>query len=219
MGGSAFVALPLLFFLPLERLSFFGERSRGVAVLTWLFVLALAMAIRGGQSLRDETSIWTIQKGLSLGDLALEDWILDMGLLVTASLWWALIGFLAIGGTVPSAFLPAVAFFALGLTTGFITHSLSLFLSAVGVKRPSDSIAFLAFLSIFIPILTLETPAWISGLVDWVIPPFQAAIEFSGAVRRADLDAMTGSLLHILLYSGVILGLGLWRISVWRPRA
>jgi hypothetical protein len=219
VGGSAFIALPLLFFLPLEKLSFFGERLKGVAVLTWIFAIALALAIRGGQSLRDETSIWTVQKGLSLGEIALEDWILDMGLLAGASLWSAVVGFLAMRGAGPSAFLPAVAFFALGLTTGFITHSVTLFLSAFGVKRPSDPVALLAVVSILIPALTLEAPVWITALVEWIIPPFQVAIGFSGAIRVADLGGMTGALLHILLYSGIILSLGLWRISVWRPRA
>ena len=68
-GLSAFAALPLLFFLPLEKFAFFEERMKGVAILTWLFALALALAIRGGTSLRNETSIWTFQKGLSLGHL------------------------------------------------------------------------------------------------------------------------------------------------------
>jgi len=219
MGGSAFLILPLLFFLPLEKLPFFGERLRGVAVLIWLFAIALALAIRGGQGLRDETSIWTVQKGLNLGELALEDWILDMGLLAAASLWWAFIGFLAIQGTGSSLFLPAVAFFTLGLTTGLVAHSVTLFLSAMGARRPSDPTVLFAIVSILIPALTLEAPAWIPGLADWVIPPFHAAIEISGAIRILDLSGSAAALLHILLYSGMILALGIRRVSVWRPRA
>lgn len=219
MGGSAFLALPLLFFLPLESASFFGERLRGVAILTWLFAIALALTIRGGQSLRDEASIWTVQKGLSLGELALEDWILDMGLLAVASLWWAFIGFLAIQGTEPSVFLPALSVFSLGITTGFVTHSLTLLLSAMGAKRPSDPTVFLAIVSILVPVLTLAAPPWLPELVDWIIPPFHPAIQLSAAVRMGDLVGMTGALIHIFLICGLMLGLGLWRISVWRPKA
>jgi len=219
LGGSAFLALPLLFFLPLERVSFFEERMKGVAILTWLFAIALALAIRGGQSLRNESSIWTFQKGLSLGEIALEDWILDMGLLAGASLWWGLMGFAAIPGVGLSAVNAAVGVFFLSLGTGFVTHCLTLFLSAMGVRRPSDPTAFLAIVSILAPALTLEASEWIVILVAWVIPPFHTAIELSGALRVHDLNGSTTALLHILSYSGLLLGLGLWRMSRWRPRA
>ena len=217
--GGVFLALPLVFFLPLEKLSIFGERWRGVAILIWLLALALALTLRSRASLRDETSLWTVQKGLSLGELALEDWILDIGLLAAANLWWAFMGFLALRTTGTPAFGPALGLFAMGLATGLVAHTVTLFLSALGADRPSDPTVLLAFVSILVPVVALEVPPWTTEVLDWIIPPFHSAIVLSGTVRIGDLAGMSVALIHILLYSGMMLALGLWRLSAWRPKA
>jgi hypothetical protein len=218
MGGIAFLFLPLFFFLPWETLSFFGERLRGIGVLTWVFSIALALQLRGGQDLRDETAIWTIQKGISQGDVALEDWLLDMALLTGYSLWMGLFSLLALWASGEPFYLSASAgFLCLGLTTCLVTHTLTFFLSALGAKRTSDPTALLAVLSILVPVLSLGMPGWLRIALDWLLPPFQACLELSGAVRASAFSGIGAALLHILAFSGILLWMGVWRVSRWRP--
>jgi hypothetical protein len=218
-GGAVVVLLPLLFFLPLEAVPVFGERFRGIAILIWASSLFLALSIRGGESLRHEASVWPYQKGFSLGEMALEDWYLDLGLLGMASMWWASLGVLALSQG-PSSFPPGrwLPFFVLGFTTAALTHSLTLCLSALGIRRPSDVTVLLAVLSLVAPVLTLRAPEWVLRLARLMLPPFRASIELHGALRGKEVEEVLGSLLHLLVFSGVVLWTGLRRISAWRPR-
>jgi len=218
MGGSAFGLLPLLFFLPLEAVPVFGEQLRGVAILIWLFSLSLALAIRGGAGLRDEASIWAYQKGVSLGRMALDDWILDLGLFSVVSIWWASLGVLAAGQTGTPPVSLWVAFFTLGFCTAALTHSLTLCLSAVGVQRPSDLTILFAILSLAAPVLALRAPDWVLELVSLSLPPFRSVLELHGALRAGDPGGLTAPLLHLLVFSGFVLWWGLRQISAWRPR-
>lgn len=217
LGGSALLCAPLLYFLPLEGMAFFGERLRGISVLSWLFSMALGLALRGAAPLRNDSAIWTVQKGLSPGELAIEDWLLDLSLILGFSLWWSVISILAHGGGGPETLRFGLAILGLSLATGLVTHSLTLLLSALGLKRPSDPTVLLALISILSPVLTMEAPAWMSAVVEWMIPPFYAAIELSGAIRGMSVGGITEGLLHLLLYSGLLLGIGVVRISAWRP--
>ena len=218
-GAAAFALLPLLFFLPLHSLSIFGQQMRGVAVLTWMFSLALALSIRAGGTLRDEASLWPLQKGFCQGEMALEDWILDVGLLGLACLWWASLGVLAIRQPGEAWGALWIALFSLGLTTAALAHAFTLFLSAHGVTRPSDLAILLAILSLLAPVLGLGAPAWVPEAVELVLPPFRVALELHGAVRRGDPPGMVRALLHLSVFSGLVLWVGVRRIARWRPRA
>ncbi|MGW8265129.1 MAG: hypothetical protein ACWGSQ_02110 [Longimicrobiales bacterium] len=218
-GAVALALLPSLFFLPLERIPIFGEQLRGVAVLTWFFSLSLALSLRPGPGLRDEALIWPYQKGIALGEMALEDWILDLGVFGSASLWWASLGVLSMGPSGPSPISLWVALFALGVATAALAHSVTLALSALGVRRPSDLTILLALLSLLAPVLVLRAPGWVLGLADLLLPPFRAAIELHGAVRGVDAEGIVGLLFHLLAFSGIALWIGHRRLSAWRPRA
>lgn len=219
LGALALGSLPLLFFLPLEKVSVFGEETRGTAILIWLFSLSLAFVVRGGQDLENEANVWPYQKGYSLWELALEDWILDVGLFLVAAFWWASVGVLALQPLGPSSVNRWVGFFLFGASTATLAHSLTLCLSSLGVRRPSDLTILLALLSLLAPALLLKTPEWARVVVDLVLPPFRAAVELFGSLRIGGLEGAVGPLLHLLLATGAVLGFGLWRISGWRPRA
>lgn len=218
-GAVALVLLPFLFFLPLERVPVFGDQVRGVAILIWFFSLSLALALRTEPGLRDEASIWPYQKGIALGDMALEDWLLDLGIFGAASLWWASLGALSVGFSGPSPFLLWIALFSLGVTTAALAHSVTLCLSALGVRRPSDLTILFAFLSLVAPVLALKAPGWVSSFADLLLPPFRAAIELHGALRGGEVEGVTIALLHLLVFSGIALRIGHRELSVRRPRA
>jgi len=217
-GGAAVILLPFLFFLPLEVVPVFGERIRGIAILIWSASLALSLSLRGGESLRQESSVWPYQKGISLGEMALEDWYLDLGLVGLASIWWALLGALALSRGPPPFPGPLLPFFLLGLTTGAVCHALTLCLSAFGVRRPSDLTILLALLSLLAPILGARAPEWILQVARLTLPPFRASVELHGALRQKEAEEIISSLLHLLVFSGIMLWAGLRRISAWRPR-
>jgi hypothetical protein len=210
--------LPFLFFLPLEVVPVFGERMRGIAILIWGASLALSLSLRGGESLRHEASVWPYQRGISLGEMALQDWYLDLGLVGLASLWWALLGALSLSRELPPIPGPWLPFFLLGLTTGAVCHALTLCLSAFGVRRPSDLTILLALLSLLAPVLGLRAPEWVLQVARLTLPPFRASVELHGALRQKVVEGILSSSLHLLVFSGVMLGAGLRRISAWRPR-
>jgi len=212
------ILLPLLFFLPLEAVPVFGERIRGIAILIWAASLALSLSLRGGENLRDEAAVWPYQKGISLGERVLEGWYLDLGLMGLASIWWATLGALALSPGLPPSPGPWLPFFLLGLTTGAVCHTLTLCLSAFGVRRPSDLTILLALLSLLAPVLGLRAPAWVLQAARLTLPPFRASVELHGALRREEAEEIVSSLLHLLVFTGVMLGAGLRRISAWRPR-
>jgi hypothetical protein len=212
------ILLPFLFFLPLEVVPVFGERTRGIAILVWAASLALSLSLRGGESLRRKASVWPYQKGISLGEMALEDWYLDVGLMGLASIWWAALGALALSRELSPLPGPWLPFFLLGLTTGALCHALTLCLSAFGVRRPSDLTILLALLSLLAPILGLRAPEWVLQVARLTLPPFRASVELHGALRHREVEDIISSLLHLLVFSGVVLGAGLRRISAWRPR-
>jgi len=218
-GGAFYAAVPLLFFLPLEGLPIFQERLRGIAVLTWLSSLSLALGVRGGSPLRDDASIWPFQKGIRLEGLALEDWILDLGLFSVAALWWASVGTLALGGSGFPTLLLWLALLLLGLATATLTHSVTLCLSALGLRRPSDLTILLAVLSLLAPSLSLRAPPWVLSVATCILPPFRAAVEGHGSLRMGDMGEAAGATLHIVAFSALALSLGILRISAWKPRA
>jgi hypothetical protein len=210
--------LPFLFFLPLEVVPVFGERMRGIAILIWGASLALSLSLRGGEGMRHEASVWPYQRGISLGEMALQNWYLDLGLVGLASLWWALLGALALSRELPPIPGPWLPFFLLGFTTGAVCHALTLCLSAFGVRRPSDLTILLALLSLLAPVLGLRAPEWILQVVRLTLPPFRASVEIHGALRQKEAEEIISSLLHLLVFSGIMLWIGVRRVSAWRPR-
>ncbi len=218
-GSVLFGLLPAAYFLPLESVSIFPDRLRGIAVLLWIQGLALALMVRGGSSVRDEAFVWHYQRGISPGDLALEDWLLDLGLFAVAAAWWASIGVVALGaGGFPSHRL-FPAFFLLAFITAALAHAFTLCLSSLGVQRPSDLTILLAILSLLTPSLSNRAPAWVLAVATYGLPPFRAVVEGHGALRIADMENAAGSLLHVLVFSALALWIGLRRLSSWRPKA
>jgi hypothetical protein len=208
---------PVLFFLPLEVSPFFGARLRGVAILIWLGSLSLALAIRSGPGPRDEALIWLYQKGVSLGDVAVGDWILDIGLLGVASGWWASLGVLAVG---PGGWgFPSLwaAFFSLGLATAALAHTLTLLLSSLGLHRSADLTILLAVLSLLTPVLTFGGHEGTLEISSWCLPPFRAALDLQSTLRSGDFVGAATPLTHLLGF----LGLALWwshrRMARWKP--
>jgi len=216
-GGGLYLLLPVLFFLPLEVLPLFEDRLRGVALLLWFFALAFALGVASKRGVREEDSVWLLQKGVSLGEAALEDWLLDLGLNKVVALWWASIGTLALLGSGHSPGLLWVSLFALGVGTAALTQTFVLFLSGLGVRRSVDLTVLAIFLSLTAPALVFQSSARVQTAVDWILPPFKEAWVLAGALRAGDLHGVSASLLHILVFLGLFLAAGLWRISQWRP--
>jgi hypothetical protein len=217
LGGLAFLLIPAAFLLPLEEMGMVGSRVQGISVLVWLLGLSLPLSVRAASGLRDPVSIWTYQKGCGMGDTALEDWILDLGLFAGFALWWALTGVAALAVSQSVGFRNVLSLWLLGTSVALLTHALTYFLSAAGLSRPSDPVAFLAFSSILMPVLMLEAPGWMASLAHWGMPPFHASMVISGSIRAGDFAEAAGSLLHVFLYSGLALALGTLSISRWKP--
>lgn len=218
-GAVLFGLCPAGFFLPLESISIFPDRLRGIAVLLWILGLALALVVRGGWDLRHEALVWHYQKGVQPSDLVLEDWLLDLGLFAAASAWWASWGVAVLSSDGPAAYRLWPAFFLLAFVTAGLTHAVTLGLSALGLRRPSDLTILLAILSLLAPSLSTRAPAWVLGVATYGLPPFRAVVEGHGALRTGDLENAAGSLLHVLVFSALVLWVGLKRMKAWRPRA
>lgn len=217
LGGLAFLSCPLAFLIPLEGMGLVGTRVQGISVVVWFLGLSLPLSVRAVSGLRDPMSVWTYQKGCGMGDTALEDWILDMGLFAGFALLWALAGVAALALTQAVGLGNILSLWLLGTSVALLTHSLTFFLSAAGASRPSDPVAFLAFTSILIPVLMVKAPDWMASLAHWGIPPYHASMAISGAIRAGNFSEAAGSLLHVLVYSGLALGLGARSISRWKP--
>jgi hypothetical protein len=217
-GGIFFLSIPFLSFFPLARLTFFPDEARGMAIISWLSAVALGLSLRGGGEIRDDSKVWLFQKGVSLWEVALEDWILDAFLLLSFSSWWGLVSFLALWIQGTPSLGTSCSVGVLALATGLVAQTCSLFLSSLGIRRASDPTALLAVLSILLPVLTLQLPPWIPTTLVWILPPFHSAIEMSGAIRSSDWIGTLVPLLRLTLLSAGMLSLALWQISGWRPR-
>lgn len=216
-GSTGFLLFPAAFFLPLESLGVFDSRIRTISGLMWILSISLALSIRASAELRDPMSIWLHQKGISPGESALEDWILDLVLFAGFSLWWAATGVTALSLTEAVTLRNFFALWLLGVSAAILTHSVTFLLSAFGAPRTSDPVALLAFVSILLPALVLNAPEWVYSTVDWIIPPFRSTMVLSGAMRVGNLADLAGSLFRVLTYTGLALWLGFLRISRWRP--
>jgi hypothetical protein len=216
-GGILHLILPLLFFLPLEVLPLFEEQLRGVAMLLWLFAVAFALGVAAKRGAREEDAIWLFQKGVSLGETALEDWLLDSGLSVVAAFWWASLGTLALLGSGQSLGWLWLSLFALGLVTATVTQTLVFVLSAWGLRRSVDLTVLAVLLSMVAPVLVFQSSNRVQAIVGWVIPPFKEAWVLAGALRTGDFLGVAAALLHVLVFVGLFLALGVVRISRWKP--
>ena len=118
----------------------------------------------------------------------------------------------------PVTILNPLSLFLLGVWVGALTHALTFLLSGWGVRRPTDMVALLAFISILLPGLSMEGQAWISSILDWVIPPYRSTVALSGAIRLGDLPETAEALVRIMGYAGASLGLGYLGICRWMVR-
>ncbi len=217
VGGAFFLALPFLSFLPLESLGMVEESGSGASALVWLLAAALGTGLGGGRGLREEDSVWLVQKGISLGESAMEDWILDMGISALACIWWAGVAALALA---PNAALLQImpAHFLLGFLTCLLARALVGFLSAWGARRPADMAVALVFLSLMAPLLLARWSDRAREVVGWLLPPFLKAPAFVSTLMAGELGAAAGALLHVLTFAGLLLGATCWRLERWRPR-
>jgi hypothetical protein len=217
-GGILYVVFPALFFLPLEALPIFEDRLRGVALLLWFFAVAFALGVVAKRGAREEDSVWLYQKGVPLWEASLEDWLLDLGLAAVVAASWASMGTLALLGSGQGFWSLWLSLLALGLVTAVLAQTLVLFLSAWGAPRAVDLTVLAILLAMLAPALTFQASEGLQTTVSWVLPPFREAWTLAGALRAGLLHSGAAALLHILLFTGCVLGLGLWRISRWRPR-
>lgn len=220
LGGAFFLLVPLLAFLPLENVPVFDDRLRGVAIITWLLGMALGLRLIGRRGPREDDAIWLYQKGFSLRESALEDWLLDLALAAAFAAWWATVGTaaLAASGTAGATAAGWAGLLALGLTTAVLTYTLVLALSAWGVDKATDLTILIIFVSLFAPALVLRSADRVRWLVDRLAPPFADTAVLHGAIRTGNLDAAAGALLAIVVFTGLFLAIGLWGIAAWRPR-
>lgn len=220
LGGAFFLLVPLLAFLPLEHVPVFEERLRGVAIITWLLGMALGLRLMGKRGPREEDAIWLYQKGFSLRESALEDWLLDLGLAAGFAVCWATVGTAALAatGTATGTAAGWAGLFALALTTSVLTYTLVLALSSWGVEKATDLTILIIFVSLFAPALVFRSGDRVRWLVDRLAPPFADTAVLHGAIRTGTLDAAVGALLEIVVFTGLFLVIGLWGIASWRPK-
>jgi len=216
-GAAVFLLAPVAFLLPLEHSGILSSRVQSISALVWLLAMALPLSVRGQAGLRESYILWLFQRGCGPGDVALEDWMLDLGLFFAFALWWAGAGVMALAMSHPVSPANLLSLLLLGSSVAVLTHSVTFLFSAWGSSRTSDPVAFLAFLSVLLPTLTMDLPEWVFTAADWLIPPFHSAMILSGTVRTGLFPEAASALLHILLYSGVAVGLGYRRMSLWRP--
>lgn len=215
-GLIAALLFPGLFFLPLAGSPFLQDQVRGTAIVVWLGAVALPLAIRSGARVRDTANLWPFQKGASMAEIAVEDWLLDILLLAGVGIWWSIWGVAASAG-IENPLAHATALVLLTVATGALAHALTLLFSTLGVRRPSDLTVLLAILSLLAPVLLARDASVVHAAAELVLPPFRAGVEVHGAIRRGELAGATWPLLHILIFTGIAMGMGLWRLKSWRP--
>jgi len=186
--------------------------------MVWFMAIALPLSIRSGSGPREPATIWLFQKGIRLREAALIDWLLDLIVFAVAASWWSFTGTAALARSQPVTPLNLLALWGLGFSVALLTHAMTFFLSSMGARRATDSVAFLAFISVLLPPLTMESPGWVLGVADWIVPSYHSTLILSGALRGGNGPEAAGALFHVLLYAGVVLWLGLVRIDGWRPR-
>lgn len=216
-GSWCFALAPALFFVPWESVGLFATSHQAVLAVTWLAAAGLGLGVGSGRSLRSEDTLWLFQKGIPLGEVALEDWALDAGLLTTAAAWWAIFGAAALAGTSPPVYLWA-GLFAFAVGTALLARTISGFLSAWGSARPSDLTGVVALVSMMASILLAGRPGDIERTVHWLLPPFIQAGNLLGAIRAGDRGDASASALHLLGFVGALLAATAWRMHHWRPK-
>ena len=207
----------ILVFVPWDALALFDEAHQGVLVVTWCLSVGLGISVGSGRSLRSEDSVWLVQRGLSLGAAAAEDWILDVALLALVAVWWSFLGAISLAGptSMPRLWLMLWSF---AWSTSVLSRTVSGALSAWGAARPSDLTGAIAILSLLAPLALMERSPAVQRILGWAIPPFQEAGSLTGAIRHGHVAEGAAAVLQVTVFVGALLAATYWRMERWKPR-
>ncbi len=214
-GIAIYLLVPALFFLPLGESGPF-PRSAVQGLLIVILSLALGIRLGGGRGLRAEDQVWLSQKGVSLGDVALEDWILDLLPMAALSLWWGLTAYLA---SIGEGWRPLSVFVVSGTAflLSLLTRTLVGVISAFGYRGAGDLAAGLIVISFLLfQVSFFVSPAAQTAIRLGTLPIFRIP-EAVRALLEGDLAVAAPDLLHILALLGVMLWATYWRMERWRP--
>lgn len=219
IGFAIYLSIPALFFLPIPE-GIFGplRRSTVQAFLILISSIALGARLGGGRSQRTEDHVWLSQKGVSLGDVSVEDWILDLIPLAALSVWWGLTAYLASVGEGWSP-LGLVAVAATAFLISLLVRTLVGFLSAVGYPGGADLAVGLVVVSILLQQVAIFLPPAAGQAIRWGALPISKIGEAIRALLLGDLAAAAPDLLHTLAVVGLLLWATYWKMERWRPSA
>lgn len=217
--GLALMALvPAVSLLPLDGMQGAAGWVKGTAVLGWIGAALLA-ALLGRENGRPHASdVWLFQKGIPLTDRYAGRWMMDAALGTAMVAWWTLAWSLvaprAAAGAVPWV---ALAIGASVLVAFLVSHAFLFLAGALGVDRGVELLVVFALASLLEPVLVATLPAAAAGAVHALLPPLYDAAQVRQALERGSAADALPLLVHAALFVLVCLGVGLHRISRWRP--
>ncbi len=218
LTGAGFLLLPAALLLPLEAGPIVPSREAGATLVAGVGGLLLAFRTTGAAAVRDDALLWLYQKGRASSEVALATLLLDLGLAKAFALWWALAGSLLVPFGA-GAFWGFLGLFFVAVATFSVTSATIFALGAAGARRPNDLAVVVILVSLLLPVMLIGAGPEVQGVLRWVVPPFRRAAQLAGAIQTRSVLGGTEALLHILLYCGALVALGMAALSRWRPKA
>ncbi|MDT8369768.1 MAG: hypothetical protein RQ745_11210 [Longimicrobiales bacterium] len=216
---AAILALtPFTLVLPWSELPVLRDAEAAAGFVVWASAIVLALRMSGPDGVRDEGLIWVYQKGVTPGETAFANLLLDTAFALVFVVWWSLIGTLLAGsGTGVSILFAGLV--VRGVSAFLVTYCVLFALSAFGVERPNDLAVALLLVSLLVPTLILVPGAEGLAWLRWAVPPFRAPIALSTSLVSGNMVGTSEAALHITLYVGLLVGAAGGRLARWRPNS
>ncbi|MGI8400932.1 MAG: hypothetical protein ACR2NS_04920 [Gemmatimonadaceae bacterium] len=213
LGAIALLALPVLFFLPLNQVPLFPNQRAGTEAIVWLGAFGLVGVFGRDVGKPVPAWGWLFQKGNPLAEHALTTWVADLALGTAFITWWAIVW----APVMATGFADALALWAGAELTFVVGLSLVFLLNAAVGRGAVETWMGMAFIALLDPLLK-ALPLVVRTLIRLVIPPITDIREVGTALRAGDWGTALGSLLHPSVYVGVCLVGGAYLVSRWKPR-
>lgn len=215
-GLAALALAPFVtFLLPLHRVvSAWGVGARAVTVIG---ALILGVVVGQGTALPRPSFIWLYQKGISIPDHVLRQWLVGFGGSAIIAVLWSL-GWVVGAGLYDAVSLAGAGeVLVIGTAVLLVMQALLFPIAAFGGRRGSDIAGVLVLVSLLRPLVAGAGLSKAAVVSLWVVlPPFWDAVTIGASLRAGAWGTVAGALAHILSFAVVMLGLGVWRLGRWR---
>lgn len=218
-GLLALLVFPLLFSIPFEHLGWFQTAFEPVLLLGWVYAFMIAANLGADSGELSNSAFWLYQKGVSIPDHALANW------LITSA--WGL-GFVMLGAVAGAVALAIYSDLELRRTAVYLGSTVLVFLiaqalyflaGALKLQRKSETLLLLTLLTLTQGILFRRLPGAARRALHFVLPPIQDAAATPSAVINSEWIVVIGHVLHIILFAFACLAIAFSLHRRWRPTA